>query len=121
MTVPVVLVGQSAMAEAVRALELLAEVSGEVRDLLLDLLESGDEFAAVDQDTASRWAGELCLRLKPGQGLLERLTAIRALDFKGRVLIEEVRHGWPILSLAGGPASVAEAGGVSSPARGAAA
>lgn len=55
--------------------------------------------------------------IKPGERMIELCAAIAD---EGDGWSVEFRHGWPILSLVCGPitASVAEAGGVSSPARG---
>lgn len=76
--------------------EAFLEAGGGSVDLPLSLVEAFDLHAG--RFAACRTIDNRLL-LEPGDGCRELVTAMRALEFDGRAVKVDERHGWPILSV----------------------
>lgn len=102
---------------SLKALAPLVQACPEVADILFGAMDAGDEWSRFEACPAADGAGERLFALKPSDRFLEVVRAIRAIDPDGGI-VEDIVHGWPILSLVCANASMTEAGGASSLARG---
>lgn len=107
-----------AMVESREAIAALAENSALPAAVHLQakkVLDLGGIFPVV---RVARSAGETRLIYKPSEAYLLEVAALLAIELDQGSIVETIRHGWPILSVAGGSATVTEAGGTNNPAGG---